>query len=384
MIQETDDMTPDSNSTVFTLTDDQREFRSTVRAFLEHHSPESQVRSVMESEEGFDSAIWRAMADQLSLQGLVIPEEYGGEGFGFAELGLVLEEMGAALLPGPYFTSAVLAASVLLCSGDDEACKRYLPGIASGETIATLALTERSGRWDRDGIETSANTDGVGWALRGTKHYVPEGSIADLVLVVARTDSGAVGLFVVENTEELGRREQSSLDPTRRQAVVELADTAAVRIGCEDAWPGLRRALSQAAAALANEQVGGAQRCLDQAVSYVKVRTQFGRPVGSFQAIRHRCADLMLEIECARGVAQYAVHAIDNFPAECESAAALAKANCSDAFARAAAANIQLHGGIGFTWEHPAHMYFKRAKSSAHLLGDAKYHRALLADAIGV
>jgi alkylation response protein AidB-like acyl-CoA dehydrogenase len=377
-------MTNDSDSTVFTLTDDQREFRSTVRAFLEHHSPESEVRRVMESDSGFDSAIWRAMADQLRLQGLIIPEQYGGEGFGFTELGLVLEEMGGALVPGPYFTSAVLTASVLLCSGDNEACKRYLPGIASGETIATLALTERSGRWDRDGIETTADQDGAAWTLWGAKHYVPDGGIADLVLVVARTASGAVGLFAVENTDDLVRREQSSLDPTRRQAVVEFAGTAATRVGLEDAWPGLGRALSQATAALANEQAGGAQRCLDQAVAYVKVRTQFGRPVGSFQAIRHRCADLMLDIECARGVAQYAVHAIDHFPTEFESAAALAKAYCSDVYARAAAANIQLHGGIGFTWEHPAHMYYKRAKSSAMLLGDAGYHRGLLADRIGV
>jgi alkylation response protein AidB-like acyl-CoA dehydrogenase len=377
-------MTADSDSTVFALTDDQREFRSAVRAFLEHHSPESAVRRVMESETGLDSAIWRAMADQLSLQGLIIPEEYGGEGFGFAEIGLVLEEMGAALLPGPYFASAVLAASVLLCSGDDEACKRYLPGIASGETIATLALTELSGRWDRDGIETSAYRRGAEWLLRGAKHYVPDGAIADLVFVVARAASGTIGLFAVESIDDLARREQSSLDPTRRQAVIEFADTVAMRIGPEDAWAGLSRALSRAAAALANEQVGGAQRCLDQAVAYAKVRTQFGRPIGSFQAIRHRCADLMLDIECARGVAQYAVHAVDHFPAESESAAALAKACCSDAYARAAAANIQLHGGIGFTWEHPAHLYFKRAQSSGMLLGDPGYHRGLLADSIGV
>lgn len=377
-------MTTDSDSAVFTLTDDQREFRSTVRAFLEHHSPEPEVRRVMESAQGFESAIWRAMADQLRLQGLIIPEEYGGEGFGFTELGLVLEEMGRALLPGPYFTSAVLTAAVLLGSDDIEACRRYLPGIASGKTIATLALTERSGRWDREGIETTADQDGAAWTLRGAKHYVPDGGIADLVIVVARTASGAVGLFAVESTDDLVRREQSSLDPTRRQAVIEFTGTAATRVGLEDAWPGLSRALSQATAALANEQVGGAQRCLDQAVSYVKVRSQFGRPVGSFQAIRHRCADLMLDIECARGVAQYAVHAIDHFPIESKSAAALAKAFCSDVYARAAAANIQLHGGIGFTWEHPAHMYYKRAKSSAMLLGDPSYHRSLLADSIGV
>lgn len=379
-----DDMTDEAESAAFTLTDDQREFRSTVRAFFEHHSPEAEVRRVMESPEGYDVALWRAMAEQLNLQGLVIPEEYGGEGFGSTELGLVLEEMGAALVPGPFFASAVLAAGVLMQCDDAEARERYLPGIASGSTIATLALTERSGRWDREGIETIAHHSGGGWTLRGVKHYVPDGAIADLILVLARTASGGVGLFAVENTADTTRRTQSSLDPTRRQAVVELTDTAAVQIGSDDAWPGVSAALAYSTAALSNEQVGGAQRCLDQAVSYVKVRTQFGKPIGSFQAIRHRCADLMLDIECARGVAQYAVHAADRFPTELASASALAKAYCSDVYARAAAANIQLHGGIGFTWEHPAHMYFKRAKSSAMLLGDASYHRALLADSIGI
>ena len=371
-------------SVAFALTEEQREFRGAVRAFLEQHSPESEVRRIMESPAGYEPTVWRAMADQLRLHGLAIPEEYGGEGFGYTELGLVLEEMGGALLTGPYFASAVLAASVLLHCDDEEARRRYLPGVASGETIAPLALTERSGRWDSEGVETTARRDGDRWSLRGTKHYVPYGGIADLILVAARTDLGHVALFAVEDRDDVTCRQQSTLDPTRRQSVIDFADTSAVRIGDGDAWPGLRRALAHAAGALANEQVGGAQRCLDQAVAYVKVRKQFGRPIGSFQAIRHRCADLMLDIECARGAAQYAVRAADHFPAEFEAAAALAKAHCSDVYARAAAANIQLHGGIGFTWEHPAHMYFKRAKSSAMLLGDAEYHRGLLAARIGL
>lgn len=364
----------------FTLTAEQRDFRATVRAFLEHHSPESEVRRVMASPEGYDAAVWRAMADQLKLQGLVIPDEYGGEGFGYTELALVLEEMGAALLPGPYFASAVLATSVLLHC-DDETKKRHLPDIASGQTIATLAFSERSGTWDLDAVETRAHPTAEGWTLHGTKHYVLDGAIADLVLVVARTDDG-VALFRVEDTASLRRRPQSTLDPTRRQAVVEFVATPAAQLNADER--ALNIALAHAAAALAAEQVGGARRCLDQAVGYAKVRHQFGRPIGSFQSIRHRCADLMLEIECARGAAQYAAHAADWHPAELPAAAAVAKAHCTDAYTRASAANIQLHGGIGFTWEHPAHMYFKRAQSSAMLLGDADHHRRLLADRVGL
>ncbi len=369
------------SDTAFTHTDEQHEFRSAVRSFLQHHAPEAGVRRVMESADGYDVQVWRAMADQLNLQGLAIPEEYGGEGFGHAELALVLEETGAALLPGPYFTSAVLAASVLLQSSDEDLKKRHLPGIASGRAIGTLALTERSGRWDVEDIETRAEPVADGWVLTGTKHYVPDGIIADLVLVVARTDNG-LGVFCVDDLHALERRAQSTLDQTRRQAVINLTATPATRVAAstED----LTRALAFAAAALAAEQVGGAQRCLDQAVGYAKVRHQFGRPIGSFQAIRHRCADLMLEIECARGAAQYAAHAADALPEALPAAAALAKAHCSEVYERAAAANIQLHGGIGFTWEHPAHMYFKRAKSSAQLLGDADHHRRLLADRVGL
>ena len=368
-------------SPAFTETDEQREFRSAVREFLDRHSPEAEVRRVMESSDGYDPALWRAMADQLNLQGLVIPEEYGGEGFGYPVLAMVMEEMGAALLPGPYFASAVLAAGVLVASNDDAAKKRHLPRIASGHTIATLALTERSGRWCVADTETRADARPEGWILTGTKHYVLDGVVADLVLVLARTDSG-VGVFCVDDTAMLRRRSQSTLDPTRRQAVLEFSATPATRLNI--AVPELEGALARAAAALAAEQVGGAQRCLDQAVGYAKVRHQFGKPIGSFQAVRHMCADVMLAIECARGATQYAAYAVESFPAEFPAAAALAKAQCSEAYTRAAGANIQLHGGIGFTWEHPAHMYFKRAQSSALLLGDADHHRRALADRLGL
>lgn len=374
-------MTADPAPTAFTLTDERREFRSAVRAFLEHHSPESEVRRVMDSPLGYDPDVWRAMAGQLNLQGLVIPEEFGGEGFGYAELAIVMEELGAALTPGPYFSSAVLAAGVFLQCADDDAKRRYLPAIADGSSIATLALTERAGHWDLARLDTRAHQSHHGWTLHGTKYYVPDGDIADVVLVVARTDD-TVGVFCVDDAAGLPRRPQSTLDATRRQAVIDLAATPATRLALGEAE--LRRALAHASAALASEQVGGAQRCLDIAVAYAKVRHQFGRPIGSFQAIRHTCADLMLDIECARGAAQYAAHAAGNEPDALPAAAALAKAHSTEAYQRAAAANIQLHGGIGFTWEHPAHLYFKRAKSSAMLLGDSDHQRRLLADLVGL
>ena len=376
-------MPADLPASAFTISDDQREFRSAVRAFLDHHCPEVAMRRAIETDVGYDQATWRAMSDQLKLTGLLIPEEYGGEGFGFGELALVLEEMGAALLPGPYFSSAVLATSVLLWCAPDSAKSRYLPGIASGHTIATVALTERSGHWDVPDIETRAVHRLGSWTLHGAKYFVPDGGSADLVLVVAQTETG-IGIFAVDDTTSVNRRTQSSLDPTRRTAVIEFDATPAVRVDDGGTEETLSRALAAAVAGLACEQVGGAQRCLDMAVDYAKVRHQFGRPIGSFQAIRHECANLMLEIECARGAAQYAASSVDVFPDRMVSAAAIAKAYCSDTYLRAAAANIQLHGGIGFTWEHPAHFYYKRAQSAAMLLGDADYHRKVLADRISL
>jgi alkylation response protein AidB-like acyl-CoA dehydrogenase len=368
----------------FALTDDQRELRRTVRSFLESKSAEAEVRRVMATADGYEPAVWRQMADQLGLLGLAIPEEFGGQGFTFVELGIVMEELGRALWPGPYLASVVLAANALLHSGDDIARRHHLPGIASSRTIATLAVAEESGRWEVDGIRTRASSQAGSWTLNGVKLYVLDGHIADLLLVVARTDAG-VSLFAVDEVDSVVRRPLSTLDQTRRQARIEFSNTPAALIGREGAArPILQRTLAFGSAALAAEQVGGAQRCLDMAVHYAKVRRQFGKPIGTFQAIRHKCADVLLDVECARGAAYYALQAATRLADELPAAAALAKAFCSDAFTRAAVTNIQIHGGIGFTWEHPAHLYFKRAKSSGHLLGDAAFHRGLLADRIGL
>jgi alkylation response protein AidB-like acyl-CoA dehydrogenase len=257
--------------------------------------------------------------------------------------------------------------------------------MASGETIATLALTEDSGRWEPEAVTLSATATGDGWALNGHKNYVIDGHIADLVLVVGRTPAG-VSLFGVKGESDgLARTPLATLDQTRKQARLEFTDTPAWLIGTDGgASPGLAKTLDLAAVALAAEQVGGAQRCLDSSVEYAKTRIQFGRPIGSFQAIKHKCADMLLEVESAKSAAYYAGWAAAEDSDELPVVASLAKSYCSEAYFHAAAETIQIHGGIGFTWEHPAHLYFKRAKSSELLLGDPSYHRELLAQRIGI
>jgi alkylation response protein AidB-like acyl-CoA dehydrogenase len=369
----------------FAFSDEQEELRASVRRFLSEKSPESEVRRLMDTTEGYDPAVWGQMADQLGLQSLTIPEEFGGSGFTYVELLVVLEEMGAALLCAPFFSSVALAANALLTSGDDEAKKSYLPGIASGETIATLAITEDNGKWDFSGIECAAEQKGEGWQLNGHKMFVIDGHVANLIVVAARTAAG-VSLFAVQgDAPGLTRTALPTMDQTRKQARLEFSGTPATLIGTDGgAEPGLSKTLDLAAVALAAEQVGGAQRVLDASVEYAKTRIQFGRPIGSFQAIKHKCADMLLEVESAKSAAYYAAWAAAEDSDELPVVASLAKSYCSEAYFHAAAENIQIHGGIGFTWEHPAHLYFKRAKSSELLLGDPSYHRELLAQRIGI
>ncbi len=369
----------------FAFSEEQEELRRTVRAFLEQKSPESAVREQMETEQGYDPAVWRQMGEQLGLQGLAIPEEFGGSGYSYVELGIVLEEMGRALLCAPYFSTVALAANLLVHSGDDAAKKDYLPGIASGDTIATVAFTEPSGKWDEAGITMEATPTGDGYTLTGTKSFVLDGHTASLILVLARTGKG-VSVFAVDgNAAGLIRTPLSTMDQTRKQARLELTSTRARLVGTEgEGWAAMSRTLDLAAVALAAEQVGGAQKVLEMAVQYAKDRVQFGRPIGSFQAIKHKCADMLLEVESAKSAAYYGMWCASELNDELPSVASLAKAYCSEAYFHAAAENIQIHGGIGFTWEHPAHLYFKRAKSSELLFGDPTYHRELLAQRIGI
>ncbi|WP_406163611.1 acyl-CoA dehydrogenase family protein [Streptomyces canus] len=371
-----------------TFSEEQNELRKVVRSFLAKHSDEAAVRRLAADPQGHDPVVWRRMAGELGLQGLAVPEEYGGSGFGYVDLGIVFEEAGRALLGGPYFATVALAAEALLRCADEQARHELLPGIASGETVATLALTEDVGRWDEQGIGLTAVRDETGaWQLTGVKTYVPDGHLADLLLVAARAPSG-ISLLAVETAQTPGltRTPLPTLDQTRKQARIEFRDTPARLLGPEGtAWPALARTLATAAVLLAAEQVGGAAATLDAAVEYAKIREQYGRPIGSFQGIKHKCADMLMEIESARSAAYGGLWALDaGDETEIAIAAALAQAFCSEAFTKVAADNIQVHGGIGFTWEHPAHLYLKRAKSSEVLLGTPSYHRELLAARLGI
>ena len=369
----------------FAFSEEQEELRKVVRDFLNAKSDEAAVRELMETESGFDPAVWSQMGEQMGLQGLIIPEEFGGSGYSYVELIVVLEEMGRRLLCAPYFATVALAANTLIHSGDDAAKAEYLPGIASGETIATLAFTEANGRWDESGITMEASGSGDSYTLTGEKMYVLDGSSASLILVAARTASG-VSLFAVDgDAAGLTRESLSTMDQTRKQSRLTFAGTPAKLIGTEGGgWAVLSTVLDLAAVALAAEQVGGAQECLEMAVQYAKDRVQFGRPIGSFQAIKHKCADMLLEVESAKSAAYYAGWCASELNEELPSVASLAKSYCSEAYFHTTAENIQVHGGIGFTWEHPAHLYFKRAKSSELFLGDPTYHRELLAQRIGI
>ncbi|HEX9032335.1 MAG TPA: acyl-CoA dehydrogenase family protein [Streptosporangiaceae bacterium] len=364
---------------------EQQELRESVRRFLADRVPLTRVRELMDSADGTDEKVWSYLGSQLGLQGIAIPEEYGGAGFTFAEQAIVLEELGSALYPGPYLASAVLAATALLASSDQEAKNDLLPGIASGETVATLAFTEDDGSWEPEAVRLAATRAGDGWVLDGHKNFVVDGHAASLILAVARTGDGLSLFAVGAGAEGLTSTQLPTMDQTRRLARLAFSATPARLIG--EAGEGtaiLARTLDVAAIALAAEQLGGAQRALDMAVSYAKVRHQFGRPIGSFQAIKHRCADLLLEVESLRSAVVYAAAAVAEDSAEVPTLAALVKALASETYFHVAAENIQIHGGIGFTWEHDAHLYFKRAKASELFLGDVSYHRERLATRIGV
>jgi alkylation response protein AidB-like acyl-CoA dehydrogenase len=374
----------------FAFSEEQDQLRDAVRKFMEAKSPSAEVRRLMDTTEGYDAAVWAQMAQELGLQSLHIPEEHGGQGYTFIELGIVLEEMGRVLLCAPYFSTVCLAANAIMNAGTADQLGALLPAIASGETVATLAFTEPNGKWDAAGITMEAKGSGDAWTLDGTKTFVIDGHTANTIVVVAReagsSGENGIGFFVVEgDASGLTRTPLATMDQTRKQARLDFSGVSARPLGAVgQGWSALSKTLDQAAVCLANEMVGGAQKVLEMSVDYAKVRVQFGRPIGSFQAIKHKCADMLLEVESSKSAAYYSAWAAAEDNEELPVVASLAKAYCSDAYFHAAAENIQIHGGIGFTWEHDAHLYFKRAKSSEILLGDATYHRELLAQRIGI
>jgi alkylation response protein AidB-like acyl-CoA dehydrogenase len=357
--------------TTFVFTDEQQDLRDMVRRFLAEKSPVSEVRRLMATEAGYDPAVW-AQLGQLGLAGLIIPEKYGGAGCGPVEQLIVCEEMGAALLCAPYLSSAVLAAGALLASGDAAAQADLLPGIASGETIATLAVPEDDGSWAPDEFRVTARRSGDRYLLDGRKSFVLDGMIADLILVAASSDDGPALFAVDGDAPGLSGQAMQTLDMTRKQAVLTFSGIPGRPVGEPAAATEIvAQAVRGGVLALAAEQVGGAQRCLDMAVAYAKVRHQFGRAIGSFQAIKHTCAD--------RSAAYRAAWAAADGAADLPLVASLAKAYCSEAYFHVAASNIQVHGGIGFTWEHDAHLYYRRAKSAEVMLGTPVSHRDVVA-----
>lgn len=334
-------------------TEEARALRESVRTLLARRSGPEAVRAAMAAPLGYDDELWSTLCEQIGVAALAIPEEYGGAGAGLAEVCVVLEELGRTLTPAPMLGSAVLCGQALLLTGNDEACRRLLPGIAAGSSLAALAWSDEDGRWSpacefRDG------------RVDGRAHYVLDGDHADVLLVVARTPDGP-GLFEVAPADAR-RAAVTTLDPTRRLAVVTVSNAPAWRL--DTGGFDTERLRWAAAMALAAEQTGAAARALELTVEYTKQRRQFGRPIGGFQALKHRMADVHVQVEAARS-ALYGALTGDDFELD----AATAKTVCSAALRHAAAEMIQLHGGVAITWEHDAHLYFKRAHGSSLLFG---------------
>ncbi|WP_067488420.1 acyl-CoA dehydrogenase family protein [Actinomadura hibisca] len=354
-------------------TDEQKDLATTVRSFLASNAPMAKVRETAESPTSYDRPLWERLSGELGLPGLLIPEEHGGSGAGHADLAAALEELGAALTPSPLLAS-IFATNALIASNDDEAAKDLLPGIAAGTTIATFSTP----------VPGDPTIHAAADKLTGTLPRVLNGADADLILCTAiASDDSPPSLYAIEGTAGT-RTPLTTLDLTRPQARVELDNVPARRIGPEDASEAIARALALCSVALAAEQLGGLRRCLDVIVEYAKLRVQFGRFVGSFQGVKHKLADMHCTLEQAESIVRYAAWAADEDPAELPVAAALAQSYLGRAYFQVAKDHLLLHGGIGFTWEHDAHLYYKRAKTDELLLGAPRHHRARLAEHLGL
>jgi alkylation response protein AidB-like acyl-CoA dehydrogenase len=376
----------------FGFSEEQDMLRNSARDFLAKEAPMTYVRKMMEDDRGFTDDLWRKMAE-LGWMGLILPEEHGGSGLDFVDMVVVLEEMGRVVLPGPFFSTVILAGIAIAEAGSAAQKKAWLPKIADGSLKATLAQLEPSGRWDADGIQMSAKSEGGGYVLDGTKLFVPDANVADLFVVAARTpgSKGAEGvsLFLVDaKAAGVGVTMLKTMDQTRKLGEVTFKG---VKVGADallgsagGGWKVLERVVDRGKVGLAAEMCGGAQKVLEMSVEYAKVREQFGKPIGSFQAIQHKCANMMVQVESAKSATYYAAWAVANDVAEAPLAAAMAKAYTSDAYRHTAGEGIQIHGGIGFTWEHDMHIFFKRAKSSEVTFGDATWNRELVAQHINL
>jgi alkylation response protein AidB-like acyl-CoA dehydrogenase len=368
-----------------TTAEERDDLRRSVRELLTRHCDDAARRAAIDSEQGHDPHLWAQLAE-LGAPSLAIPDELSGAGYGAVEQAVVLEELGARLAPTPFFGTVVLAASALLASGDLEAQKRLLPGIAEGTTLAALAVVESDGVWKGTDFATRAEQSDGSWRLTGEKTLVIDGAAADLLLVAADTDAGPT-LFAVAERPGVARTPLRTLDLTRRMATITLSGATGTPVGSIGAaGPILDAVLDRAMTALAAEQTGAARACLQASVAYARERVQFGRPIGSFQAVKHRCADMFTRVELAAAAADEAAHAADGDEdrAPFQVACAVAHTVCSESAMATAAENIHVHGGIGFTWEHSAHLYFRRAKASQLLFGGPAVHHERLLSRVGL
>jgi alkylation response protein AidB-like acyl-CoA dehydrogenase len=360
----------------FSFSEEQEEFRTALRRFLQAKSPTTEVRKQMQTEQGYDPAVWQQMCNELALASLHIPEEYGGAGFGIADLSIACEEMGRALLCSPYFGSVVLAATAIREAGSEDQRRQFLPAFAAGETIGALCVVEGRGGWAADAISMVAEKDGGSYRLSGYKSHVVDGLMASVLVVVAKKPDGELGLFIVKaEADGVSRKAQASMDPTRKLAAVSFSNTPAELLNGDNSSGAYERTLDIALACLAGEMVGGAERLREDALEYVSMRMQFGRSIASFQVTKHKAADMLLDVELAKSAAYYAAAAIDEGDTDARGVVALAKAGASDAYIQTAVHAVQMHGGIGFTFDNDTHLWFKRAKASEVFLGDANQNR---------
>lgn len=352
------------------LSTEQRDLAEAVADLLAKRSPEAQVRRLMADDLGNDPAVWAELA-AMGLLGLTIPEEFGGAGAGAAELGVVSEQIGAALLCAP-FLSTVLATKLLLALSDSAESADVLPRIAAGELIATVAFAEPGSARPPAESATTATEDGQSWRLTGTKTFVLDAAAAQRFYVLAGT-----GVFAVDrDAQGLTVSPLTTVDQTRKQGRLSLDQTPARLVGSiENGCAAVQDALDHTSIVLLGEQAGGAMRVMQMSADYAKTRFQFGRAIGSFQAIKHMCADMLLEAQSALSAARHVAAAFDADESDRLADLALAQAYCSEAFVSTAATNVQVHGGIGFTWEHPAHLYLRRARTDAQIFGDPAWHR---------
>ena len=373
----------------FGFSEEQEMLRDAAKRFLADNCPTTFVRKMMADDTAHDKAFWKKLVE-LGWPGLLIPENYGGQGGTFLDMTVVVEEAGKALLPGPFFTAALVGAPLLIEGGSEAQKKELLPKMAAGDCIATLALAEAAGRFDAEGIQLKASRSGSDYTISGEKFFVPDAHVANLIAVAVRTgasgENGITLLLVPADAKGVTVTQLKTVDMTRRLCHVKLDNVkvpAASVLGKEgEGWSVLRRVLDIATAALSAEVVGTAQKALDMSVEYAKTRVQFGKPIGSFQAVKHKCGDMMVAVENARSLTYYACWTVDERNAEAATAVPMAKAYASDMGKYVTSEAIQVHGGIGFTWEHDMHLFHRRALAGEANLGNAPVHRETVARAM--